>query len=47
MQIIVVQIARKHTHYLRLSLSKWDIEHEELVALLSEIVAIAMFANRG
>ncbi|KAJ7767866.1 hypothetical protein DFH07DRAFT_808000 [Mycena maculata] len=42
MDILVAQIARGHTHYLRLSLSKWE-EHTEMVGFLSEIIAIALF----
>ncbi|KAJ7872144.1 hypothetical protein B0H14DRAFT_3860471 [Mycena olivaceomarginata] len=47
MHTIVVQIARRHTHYLRLSLSKLKMEHDEIVALLCEIVAVVLFPNRG
>ncbi|KAF8184639.1 hypothetical protein K438DRAFT_1837621 [Mycena galopus ATCC 62051] len=46
MQIIVAQVAKQHTHHLCVSLSKW-VSHEDLVALLSEIVAVGLFANRG
>ncbi|KAJ6605344.1 hypothetical protein DFH09DRAFT_1067619 [Mycena vulgaris] len=38
MQIILVQIATEQTHHLRRSISKWEIEYADLVALLSEII---------
>ncbi|KAF8141026.1 hypothetical protein K438DRAFT_1878909 [Mycena galopus ATCC 62051] len=46
MQIIVAQVAKQHTHHLCVSLSKW-VSNEDLVALLSEIAAVGLFANRG
>ncbi|KAJ7046186.1 hypothetical protein C8F04DRAFT_1173146 [Mycena alexandri] len=47
MQIIVVQIATEQTRHLRLSISKWEIDCEELEGFLNEIVAIALFSHRG
>ncbi|KAJ6568974.1 hypothetical protein B0H19DRAFT_1065754 [Mycena capillaripes] len=47
MQLIIAQIARKETYHLRLSISKWEIEHEELVAFLSEVIGVVLFAKRG
>jgi hypothetical protein len=47
MQLIIGQIARKETFHLRRSISKWDIDHEELVAFLSEIIGVVLFSKRG
>ncbi|KAJ7115267.1 hypothetical protein C8R44DRAFT_739861 [Mycena epipterygia] len=47
MQIILAQIAGKQTLHLRGSISRWEIEHDELVPFLSEIVGVALFAKRG
>ncbi|KAJ7030178.1 hypothetical protein C8F04DRAFT_1236633 [Mycena alexandri] len=47
MQIIVVQIATEQTQHFRLSISKWEIDCEELEGFLNEIVAIALFSHRG
>ncbi|KAJ7115270.1 hypothetical protein C8R44DRAFT_794364 [Mycena epipterygia] len=47
MQIIMAQIAGKQTLHLRDSISRWEIEHDELVAFLSEIVGVALFSKRG
>ncbi|KAJ7160543.1 hypothetical protein C8R43DRAFT_947754 [Mycena crocata] len=47
MQIIVAQIATEQTRHLRLSIAKWEIDWEELDAFLSELVAVALFSNRG
>ncbi|KAJ6505437.1 hypothetical protein C8R45DRAFT_549030 [Mycena sanguinolenta] len=47
MQIIVAQIASEDTYHLQCSFSKWEIDHEELVALLSEIIGVVLFSKRG
>ncbi|KAJ7916860.1 hypothetical protein B0H13DRAFT_2446229 [Mycena leptocephala] len=47
MQILLAQIATEHTHLLRLSIAKWDVDSEELDALLREIIAVALFSSRG
>ncbi|KAJ7861869.1 hypothetical protein B0H13DRAFT_2354935 [Mycena leptocephala] len=47
MQLIIGQIARKDTFHLRRSILKWEIDHEELVAFLSEIIGVVLFSKRG
>ncbi|KAJ6505414.1 hypothetical protein C8R45DRAFT_1070135, partial [Mycena sanguinolenta] len=47
MQILVAQIASEDTYHLQCSFSKWEIDHEELVALLSEIIGVVLFSKRG
>ena len=47
MQIILVQIAKKETYHLCLSLSRWEIEHAELVNFLLEIIGVVLFSKRG
>ncbi|KAJ6568982.1 hypothetical protein B0H19DRAFT_1134371 [Mycena capillaripes] len=47
MQLIIAQIARKETYHLRLSISKWEIDHDELVAFLLEIIGAVLFSKRG
>ncbi|KAJ7115255.1 hypothetical protein C8R44DRAFT_984025 [Mycena epipterygia] len=47
MQIILAQIARKETLHLRGSISRWEIEHDELVVFLSGIVGVILFSKRG
>ncbi|KAJ7474016.1 hypothetical protein FB451DRAFT_1247634 [Mycena latifolia] len=46
-QILLAQIATEQTHRLRLSISKWDRDFEELSAFLREIIAVALFSSRG
>ncbi|KAJ7739090.1 hypothetical protein B0H14DRAFT_2638345 [Mycena olivaceomarginata] len=47
MQLIIAQIARTETYHLRLSILKWEIDHEELVAFLLEIIGVVLFSRRG
>ncbi|KAJ6568926.1 hypothetical protein B0H19DRAFT_1373337 [Mycena capillaripes] len=47
MQLIIGQIAGKETYHLRLSISKWEIDHEELVAFFLEIIGVVLFSKRG
>ncbi|KAJ7474026.1 hypothetical protein FB451DRAFT_1174550 [Mycena latifolia] len=47
MEILLVQIATKQTHHVRLSILKLGVPHTDLVALLSEICAVAIFWKRG
>ncbi|KAF7367819.1 hypothetical protein MSAN_00846300 [Mycena sanguinolenta] len=47
MQMLVAQIASEDTYYLWCSFSKWEIDHEELVAFLSEIIGVVLFSKRG
>ncbi|KAJ6505481.1 hypothetical protein C8R45DRAFT_972831 [Mycena sanguinolenta] len=47
MQILVAQIASEDTYHLQRSFSKWETDHEELVALLSEIIGVVLFSKRG
>ncbi|KAJ7621684.1 hypothetical protein DFH06DRAFT_1232437 [Mycena polygramma] len=45
MQLIVAQIATRETFHLRLSISKWEVDHEELVAILSEVLGVELFSE--
>jgi hypothetical protein len=47
MEIIVAQIATEQTRHLRMSISKWEVDSEELGAFLAEITGVALFSNRG
>jgi hypothetical protein len=47
MQLILAQIASTETYHLRRSVSKWEIDHEELVAILSGIIGVVLFSKRG
>ncbi|KAJ7623084.1 hypothetical protein DFH06DRAFT_1305376 [Mycena polygramma] len=47
MQLIVAQIAAREISHLLLSISKWEVDHEELVAILSEIIGVGLFSKRG
>jgi hypothetical protein len=47
MQIILVHIAKKETCNPCLSLSRWEIEHAELVNFLLEIIGVVLFSKRG
>jgi hypothetical protein len=47
MQLIIAQIACTETYHLRLSILKWEIDHEELVAFLLEIIGVVLFSRRG
>ncbi|KAF7340478.1 hypothetical protein MVEN_01968100 [Mycena venus] len=47
MQLLITQIATRQTYYLRCSISNWEIDHQELVAFLSEIIEVVLFSKRG
>ncbi|KAJ7748416.1 hypothetical protein B0H16DRAFT_1553343 [Mycena metata] len=47
MQILLAQIGSQQTHYLGTCIATWEADHEELVALLSEIIGIILFPKRG
>ncbi|KAJ7748408.1 hypothetical protein B0H16DRAFT_1461689 [Mycena metata] len=47
MQILLAQIASQQIRHLCSSIAEWEIDHEELVALLSEIIGIVLFYKRG
>ncbi|KAJ6505459.1 hypothetical protein C8R45DRAFT_549263 [Mycena sanguinolenta] len=47
MEIIVTQIACGDTQHLQCSFAKLDIDHDKLVAILSEIIAVVLFSKRG
>ncbi|KAJ6478321.1 hypothetical protein C8R45DRAFT_1007034 [Mycena sanguinolenta] len=47
MQIIVAQIATEETRHLRISISQWEVDSEELGSFLAEITGVALFSNRG
>ncbi|KAJ6505500.1 hypothetical protein C8R45DRAFT_972887 [Mycena sanguinolenta] len=47
MEIIVTQIACGDSQHLQCSFAKLDIDHDELVAILSEIIAVVLFSKRG
>ncbi|KAJ6505451.1 hypothetical protein C8R45DRAFT_1181869 [Mycena sanguinolenta] len=47
MTIIIAQIASEDTYHLQCSFSKWEIDREELVTLLSEIIGVVLFWKRG
>ncbi|KAF8180463.1 hypothetical protein K438DRAFT_1841965 [Mycena galopus ATCC 62051] len=47
MQIIVAQIATEETRHLRMSISQWEVDSEELGSFVAEITGVALFSNRG
>ncbi|KAJ7870764.1 hypothetical protein B0H14DRAFT_2725309 [Mycena olivaceomarginata] len=47
MQLILAQIASKEIYHLLCSISKWEIDHDELVSFLSEIIGVVLFSKRG
>ncbi|KAJ7035942.1 hypothetical protein C8F04DRAFT_1341092 [Mycena alexandri] len=47
MQILLAQIASKQTRYLRACIAELEIDHGELVALLSEMIGVVLFPKRG
>ncbi|KAF7367806.1 hypothetical protein MSAN_00844800 [Mycena sanguinolenta] len=47
MHILVARIASEDTYHLQCSFSKWEIDHEELVAFFSEIIGVVLFSKRG
>ncbi|KAJ7362996.1 hypothetical protein DFH08DRAFT_841843 [Mycena albidolilacea] len=46
-QLILAQIASKEIYHLLCGISKWEIDHDELVSFLSEIIGVVLFSKRG